>query len=216
MFGGGFCRQKFGFFKILYSLKATKPGCSLLHISHSFKRNGKLYRAFQSHFVHFCTFRGSDMDIMWWAAENWTEYIHPKPPGYHIQPWPIPKSSYHCTHLFPLTLTNACRDTSSFIHPSKLLVHLHTHIPPCSRVFCNICSYKWMQLKIFPWFFANSEMPVRTEVVGRTWGARAFPLPLSCQSCCFFWLPRLREQRQTASWETWASVSLPSQGRIPW
>lgn len=51
-----------------------------------------------------------------------------------------------------------------------------------------------MQFQTFSWFFANAEAPVRTEVVGRTWGAWAFPLSLSHQNCCFFWLPSLREQ----------------------
>lgn len=51
---GGFCRGKLGFFKIWYNLK---PSCSLLHSSHLCKRNGKLYRAFPSHFVHVAVTR---------------------------------------------------------------------------------------------------------------------------------------------------------------
>lgn len=159
---------------------------------------------------------------MWWAAENWTEYIHPKPLGYHIQPWPAPKSSYHCTHLFPLTLTNACRDTSNFISKSQLLVHLHAHISPCSRICCNSCSQKWMQSKTFSWGFAHIFTFLQTQkfLCKQRWWARPgelepFPLSLSCQNCCFFWLPSPREQIQPAGWETCASVSSLSQGRVP-
>lgn len=79
---GGFCRGKLGFFKIWYNLNPA----ALCFTSHMCVKGMASSTGISQ---SFCT-RGSDKDIMWWAAENWTEYIHPKPLGYHIQPWPIP------------------------------------------------------------------------------------------------------------------------------
>lgn len=145
MFGeGGFCREKLGFFRILCNLKATKPGCSLLHISHVCKRNGKLYRAFPSHFVHVAG-TGTECGGQQRTGQNIfipNHLVITSSPDLFL-------SSYPSTHLFPLTLTNASRDTSNFTHKSKLLLHLHTQISPCPRIFCNICSYQWMRFKTF-------------------------------------------------------------------
>lgn len=46
-----FLRGDWFFNKIWYNLRATKPGWSLLHISHLCKMNGKLYHAFHSHIL---------------------------------------------------------------------------------------------------------------------------------------------------------------------
>lgn len=101
---------------------------------------------------------------MWWAAENWTEYIHPK-------------LDLFLTHALithaasPDTVTNVCRDTLNFtrvyaIDPSdscmpSVLPHflpfLGFAVTPTAANGCNLERVS-----------VNSEMPVQTDTVGKT------------------------------------------------
>lgn len=145
---------------------------------------------------------------MWWAAENWTHYICHEPSGYHIEIWPFPKARYHYESCFHLTLWQMHVEmhytSSIYLHYWSVwqqhMAYTDT-FSPWSRICCNIYSYKWMQFRPFSWFvcfFANSEMSMQTELVGKTWRNLAFPLSSLTLELQILFDPQPLEQIQTA------------------
>lgn len=149
-----------GFVKILCNFKATKPVCSLLHISQFCKRNGKLYHAFHSHFVQ--------------AAVTWTQCGGQQRPGQNTCSLNLlivtssldlfPRHAAITHTQFHLTLWHMhVKITLNFISTATLLIQLKLHtaytatFPPCSRIYCNFCRYKWMQFKTLPWFSLQTQ-----------------------------------------------------------
>lgn len=150
-----------------------------------------------------------NMYTTWWAAENWTHYICHEPSGYHIETWPFPKAHYHYESCFHLTLWQMHVEmhyTSSIYLQYWSVWWQHTAhtdtFSPWSRICCNIYSYKWMQFRPFSWFgfffFANSEMSMQTELVGKTWRNLAFPLSSLILELQVLFAPQPLEQIQTA------------------
>lgn len=139
------------------------------------------------------------MDSMWWAAENWPEYIeiyiHPKPFGYHIQPWPIPVFTAHT--CFP------CHWQMYVGMPQISPININLSFCPSAytlfSLFQGFLQHLQLQMDaIQNIFMIFCKLRDACEDRGGGQDLRSFSLPtvsLSCQSCWVFWLPSLRESR---------------------
>lgn len=136
------------FLLILYNLKARKTGCSLLHISHLCKRNGKLYHAFRSHFVQV-TVTGTQCGGQQRTGQK----------TFILNFLAITSSlDLFLTHALiphavsPDTMTNVCRDTLNFTRvyavdpfdscmlsaPPHFLPFLGSAVTPTATNGCNL------------------------------------------------------------------------------
>lgn len=134
------------------------------------------------------------MDSMWWAAENWTEYIqiyiHPK----LLQPWPNPVFTAHTCFSCHWQMHE---DTSNFTHKhkSKLLsICIHTFLPvpgfSATSAATNGCNSE---------HFHDFLQTQRCLWEQRSWAEPEELKPSHCvpvmSELLVFWLPSLREQQ---------------------